>query len=71
MKYKDLYALLLLTFSLMGLNPTFAEEENEEDPAQISIGERLFLETRFAQAHYANPNKADPVTDKTMTVNQA
>lgn len=40
----------------------------EEDPAEIAIGERLFLETRFAQAYYANPGKADPVLDKTQLV---
>lgn len=40
----------------------------EYDPAEISIGERLFLETRFAQAYYANPGKADAVVDKTQLV---
>lgn len=43
----------------------------EQDPAQNSIGERLFLETRFAQAYFAHPNKADPVMDKTITTNIA
>lgn len=39
----------------------------EEDPAEVAIGERLFLETRFAQAYFANPAKADPVMNKTVT----
>ena len=70
MKNKDLYALLLI-FSLTGLNMAFAIEKSDEDPAQVSIGERLFLETRFAQAYYAKPNKADPVLNKTITNTQA
>lgn len=44
-----------------------AETEEAPDPAEIAIGERLFLETRFAQAYYANSNKADPALDKTIT----
>ena len=71
MKNKALYSFLLLTFSLTGLNTTYAEEENGEDPAQVRIGERLFLETRFAQAYYANPTKSDPVMNKTVTTNQS
>ncbi len=51
---------LLLTLS------GYAHEE--EDPAEIQIGERLFLETRFAQHHVASPDKADPVMDATVTV---
>ena len=71
MKNKDLYSFLLLTFSLSCTNPVFAEEENADDPARISIGERLFLETRFAQAYYANANKADPVMAETQTTTKA
>ena len=37
------------------------------EPAEITLGERLFLETRFAQAYYANPQKADPVVSHTVT----
>jgi len=43
----------------------------EEDSAEVAIGERLFLETRFAQAYYANPGKADPVMNKTVTSQQS
>ncbi|MCW9030735.1 MAG: hypothetical protein OQK58_04545 [Gammaproteobacteria bacterium] len=71
MKNNDLYLFLLLAFTIASANFAIAEEENEADPAEISIGERLFLETRFAQAYYANPNKADPVMNKTITTNQA
>ncbi len=43
-----------------------AVETEEHDPAEIAIGERLFLETRFAQAYSARPGKADPVMDTTV-----
>ena len=51
-----------------------AEETEELDPAEIMLGERLFLETRFAQffaAHYnADVNtplsKGDPALEKTV-----
>ena len=71
MKNKSLYVLILFTFSMTSLSSVRAEEENEKDPAEISIGERLFLETRFAQAYYANPAKADPTMDKTITTGNA
>lgn len=72
MRNKDLYAFILLTLSISSVQYAFAEEAGEEaDPAQIAIGERLFLETRFAQAFYANPAKADPVLDKTITSKQS
>lgn len=41
----------------------------ETDPPEIAIGERLFLETRFAQAYFANPDKADPSLEYTLTIN--
>jgi len=46
-------------------------EVEEQDPAEVAIGERLFLETRFAQAYYANLSKADPVMDKTLATKQS
>lgn len=62
----------LLPFILISLlfSPLCISEE-KKDPAEVTIGERLFLETRFAQAYYANPNKADPAVAKTITVNGA
>jgi cytochrome c peroxidase len=42
--------------------------EDQPDPAEVTIGERLFLETRFAQAYAAQPGKADPVLQVTRTV---
>lgn len=46
----------------------------EDDPPQVTVGERLFLETRFAQffaAHAAGPNarllQGDPVLDECAT----
>lgn len=41
--------------------------EDDPDPAEIAIGERLFLETRFAQAHAERPGKPDPALDLTAT----
>ena len=42
----------------------------DHDPAQVSIGERLFLETRFAQAEAVHPGKADPALAYTLTLDQ-
>lgn len=46
-----LLLFLLTTFSEEGwiLSHAFAQETEEADPAEITNGERLFLETRFAQ----------------------
>ena len=65
MKFNMLATFLLI---LLG-NQSIALAD--EDPAEIKIGERLFLETRFAHAYYANPNKADPVMDETMLTSKA
>lgn len=46
-----------------------AQVTQEQDPPQIAIGERLFLETRFAQAYFANPDKADASLEYTLTTN--
>lgn len=69
MKNNALTSLLLTIFSILATqNSAFAETNPAEtDPAEIAIGERLFLETRFAQAYYASPDKADPVMNKTIT----
>ncbi len=53
-------------FLLLGLSAaTHAGEDI--DPPEIALGERLFLETRFAQAHAARPGAADPVMATTAT----
>ena len=65
MKFNKLATTLLIL--LCNQNITLAGE----DTAKIEIGERLFLETRFSQAYYANPTKADPVMDKTILTNKA
>jgi cytochrome c peroxidase len=52
-----------------------ADGEEDADPAQVAIGERLFLETRFAQFFFANsgddanavPAAGDPTMDFTVT----
>lgn len=56
-------AMLLMTTALCA----YAEEAPE--PSEIAIGERLFLETRFAQAYFSNPGKADPAISHTNTSN--
>lgn len=66
MKY-SLVSLLLTGLAALPLVVMAGEEES--DPAEIAIGERLFLETRFAQAYYANAQKADPTLDTTRTTN--
>jgi len=43
----------------------------EDAPAEIAIGERLFLETRFAQAWYAKPGSADPALKETITTGKS
>jgi cytochrome c peroxidase len=65
--------LLLLVLLLLCLVPRArAEEEEEEggeegDPAQVAVGERLFLETRFSQYFFArgagNANAVLPAGD--------
>jgi len=65
--------LILSIVLLTGLQqPLSADtEESRFDPAEITIGERLFLETRFAQSWYANPGKAEPALAKTVTTDQS
>lgn len=53
---------------LLFLGLSIASHADEDaDPAQVAIGERLFLETRFAQAYAAHPDQADPVMATTVT----
>lgn len=73
-----------VTFSLfMGIgatSPVAQAQEAAADPPEITIGERLFLETRFAQffqqflasgAGVNDPLPAgDPVMDKTVTIGE-
>jgi cytochrome c peroxidase len=47
------WIVLGLTAALCA-SPAYAQEEEEGDPAEVGIGERLFLETRFAQFFAAN-----------------
>jgi hypothetical protein len=50
-------ALLLVACAALLSRAVRAEEEEEEgDPPEIAVGERLFLETRFAQFFFANCN---------------
>jgi cytochrome c peroxidase len=59
---------LIVLVAVVGLvGPAIAQEEEEEaDPAQVAIGERLFLETRFAQfaaAEGGDVNAPFPIGD--------
>ncbi|MGD9852537.1 MAG: hypothetical protein AB7T38_14860 [Nitrospirales bacterium] len=48
----QVFCILLLTSTLsilVGVPPGLAQEAEEGDPPEITVGERLFLETRFAQ----------------------
>lgn len=55
--------------------PAAMADADESDPAEVAIGERLFLETRFAQFFFANSNghanavvpNGDPTLDFTVT----
>lgn len=60
---------VLCLFSILVMPSAVAKTSTSEtqDPAQVSIGERLFLETRFAQAWYAHPGQADPILSVTAT----
>jgi len=64
-----LSAIVLASAILFFKNNNLEETSEELEPAEVTIGERLFLETRFAQAYYANSKKADPALDKTITFN--
>ena len=60
--------LTLALLSLAFIGATSIASEEEHDPAEIAIGERLFLETRFSQAYFAGRGKGDSVMDKTETI---
>jgi cytochrome c peroxidase len=63
-----LLATTVLVFSPGLIHAAATDTETaEHDPAEIAIGERLFLETRFAQAYYAQPGTADPLMAHTRT----
>jgi len=64
-------ATAVVTLILSLNNNVLAEIQEDADPAEVIIGERLFLETRFAQAYYANSVKSDPALDKTITFNSS
>jgi hypothetical protein len=75
MRHRWLWVLLA---AVMCVGPAVAQEEEEEpDPAEVAIGERLFLETRFAQYFAARAGgdvnavlpAGDPVVSTTATVN--
>jgi cytochrome c peroxidase len=68
-KYRFIVILAFLVTQCLVASPSVAQE----DPPEVTIGERLFLETRFAEsfARASNgingPFPADPVVDTTET----
>ena len=65
--------LLKPTILLLGLlfgPSSWGAGQSEIDPAEIAIGERLFQETRFAQAYYASPGVADLALQETITTTE-
>jgi len=72
-------SMLVLVLAMSFVGSAAAQEEEEADPPEVTIGERLFLETRFAQAFGAllasDPSATvntplspgDPVMDETRT----
>jgi cytochrome c peroxidase len=67
-RVNSIFGLVLVISCLNSL--AYAGSDAEQDPPQVAIGERLFLETRFAQAYAAHPAKADPVMATTVTTGQ-
>lgn len=67
MKFTRQLSVIALVAVIGGITSAIAGTEIEQDPAQVAIGERLFLETRFAQAYAAHPDQADPVMNTTIT----
>ncbi len=62
--------LIAALFFISGLQVQVLNAE-ESDPAEIAIGERLTLETRFAQLYFAAQNQADSVLNTTQTTTSA
>ena len=68
-------ARFLSAFLWLAVLAPVARAQEEADPAEVSLGERLFLETRFAQFFAANatdvnqglPDGGDPVVEETET----
>jgi len=62
-----LLIILLFILTIVSNTNVFAGTTETADPAEILVGERLFLETRFAHAYYANKDKPDPVMNISRT----
>jgi len=58
---------ILLSASLLS-GFALAAVAGDEDPPEVQVGERLFLETRFAQAYATDPATPDPVLANSVTV---
>lgn len=73
LKYLLLFSVLLTAACATPLAPEV--EEEEADPAEVAIGERLFQETRFAQFFFAHNgsqvNSPLPAGDPVMAITEA
>jgi cytochrome c peroxidase len=67
-RVKYVFGLVAIIASISSV--VYAGGKGDHDPAQVAIGERLTLETRFAQAYAAHPDKADPAMAYTLTLDQ-
>jgi hypothetical protein len=75
-KVAGIFALCVMTSCSAGTAPNFKTEDDDVTPAEDSIGERLFLDTRFAQyfaTHMTGVNQplavGDPVVQQVYTAN--
>jgi hypothetical protein len=51
--WKSLLLIAMASSGLIGAPQSLADEEEDTDSPEMAIGERLFLETRFAQFFFA------------------
>jgi cytochrome c peroxidase len=63
-----IFIVAIIGFASAGFSVKAATPDSEEaEPAEVAIGERLFLETRFSFSESINQHRADPVTETTRT----
>lgn len=73
--WRFLLVMAVASGALMCAPQGLAEEEEDTDPPEVAIAERLFLETRFAQFFFAQSEGeanytlayGDPLVDVTET----
>lgn len=63
--------IIVTTFPLLIAISCTVIAGEQQAAAEVTIGERLFLETRFAQAWFISPGKPDPALAKTVTTGKS